>query len=150
MNTPFMHACQSASKEIVAYFLKFAESKKSDKFNLNARDKNGNTAFHFACINKNEDIVNLIKDAAAKLKIELDLQNNQGKTGYALWPDKSEDPETSKRPRLDDASANQSSSTSGSSDVTPADETPSNPSNDEPQAPDMPSINTPVLSPRFI
>ena len=84
---------------------------------------------------------------AAKLKIELDLKNNLEKTGYDLWPEKFEEPETSKRPRLEDVSAHQSSSTDGSSNMI-TDEATS--PNDDPQAPDMPSINTPVLSPRFI
>ena len=47
--TPFMYACQNGFKELVAYFLKLAESKKRKDFDLNATDKNGNTAFHYAC-----------------------------------------------------------------------------------------------------
>ena len=151
MKTPFMHACESEFTDIVDYFLKLAESKKSDKFDLNAKEKNGNTAFHLACISKNEDIVNLIMESAAKLKIEPDLKNNLGKTGCDLWPEKFEEPETSKRPRLEDVSAQQRSSTDGSSHMI-TDEATS--SNDDALAPDMPAIlspiNTPVLSPRFI
>ena len=86
--TPLMYACTYGFQDIVAYFLKLAESKKSHEFNLNAADKYGNTAFHHACISENEDIVELIIESAGKLKIELEAKNNEEKTGYDLWPDK--------------------------------------------------------------
>ena len=99
--TPFMHACQNGLTEIVAYFLKLAESKKSD-FDLNATAENENTAFHYACHAQKEDVVDLIIASAEKLKIDLHLMNDDGITGYDHWPEKFESytlPETSKKPR---------------------------------------------------
>ena len=99
--TPFMHACQNGLTEIVAYFLKLAESKKSD-FDLNATAENENTAFHYACHAQKEDVVDLIIASAEKLKIDLHLMNDDGITGYDHWPEKFESytlPGTSEKPR---------------------------------------------------
>ena len=111
--TPFMYACQSGFKEIVSHLLKLAETRKKKIFDLHARDKNQNTAFHYACSGKFEDIVDLIIGFADKLEIPLDLKNNDGKTGYDLWPEKFEEmvvsnrpgPLCSKRPRVEPRSA---------------------------------------------
>ena len=51
-----------------------------------------------ACLNKKEDIVDLIIRSADKLKIELDLKNDDGKTGYDLFPDNFEEDNTPGRP----------------------------------------------------
>ena len=102
--TPFMHACQNGLLEIVTFFLKLAETKKSKDFDLNAKADNGNTAFHYACHAEKEDVVDLIIGSAGKLKIELQLMNNDGITGYDHWPEKFESnilTGTSKKPRLE-------------------------------------------------
>ena len=99
--TPFMHACQNGFIDIVAYFLKLAESAKSKDFDLNATADNGNTAFHYACQAKKEDVVDLIIGSAERLKIELQLKNNDGITGYDHWPEKFGCPGSSKKPRLE-------------------------------------------------
>ena len=99
--TPFMYACQYGFEDMVAYFLKLAESKKN--FNLNAKDRDGNTAFHLACLFEQDGVVNLIMQSVEKLKIETALKNKDEKTGFDLWPDKFEDgnaPGPSKRPRI--------------------------------------------------
>ena len=99
--TPFMHACQNGFIDIVAYFLKLAESTKSKDFDLNAMADNGNTAFHYACQAEKEDVVDLIIGSAERLKIELQLKNNDGITGYDQWPEKFGCPGTSKKPKLE-------------------------------------------------
>ena len=53
--TPFMYACQSGFKEIVSHLLKLVETRKKKIFDLHVRDKNQNTAFHYACSDKFED-----------------------------------------------------------------------------------------------
>ena len=45
---------------------------------------NGNTAFHYACQAKKEDVVDLIIGSAERLKIELQLKNNDGITGLDM------------------------------------------------------------------
>ena len=101
--TPFMYACQLGFKDIVAYFLKLAESKKRDSFDLNKTDGHKNTAFHLACLYERDCVVDLIMDSIEKLKIDTTLKNQDGKTGFDLWPDKFEDenaPRPAKRPRI--------------------------------------------------
>ena len=101
--TPFMYACQLGFKDIVAYFLKLAESKKRDSFDLNETDRHKNTAFHLACLYERDCVVDLIMDSVEKLKIDTTLKNEDGKTGFDLWPDKFEDenaPKPAKRPRI--------------------------------------------------
>ena len=103
-HTPLMHACKNGKKDIVNYFLKFAKSKKKVDFDLNQEDIHGNTAFHLACLNKHEEIVDLIIQSADKLKIQLDLKNEDEQTGYDLFPEKFEEqsaPGPSKKPRTD-------------------------------------------------
>ena len=73
---------------------------------MNATADIGNTAFHYACQAKKEDVVDLIIGSAERLKIELQLKNNDGitgliLTGYDHWPEKFECPRTSKKPRLE-------------------------------------------------
>ena len=105
--TPFMYACQKGSKDMVLYFLKLAQRKKKEEFDLNAA-LNGVTAFHIACHFKNRGAVDLILECADKLKIDLELKNSEGKTGYDLWPERFEDVDedvdnsrASKRPRIE-------------------------------------------------
>ena len=103
-HTPLQHACKNGKKDIVNYFLKFAKSKKKVDFDLNQEDADGNTAFHLACLNKHEEIVDLIIQSADKLKIQLDLKNENEQTGYDLFPEKFEEqsaPGPSKKPRTD-------------------------------------------------
>ena len=83
--TPFMHACQNGFKDIVAHFLKLAESRKPKELNLNASDDNGNTAFHHACQAEQHAVMELIGKSAVRLKIRLDLKNKEGNLGYKLW-----------------------------------------------------------------
>ena len=73
-HSPFMYACKKGMKDIVKYLLQLAEFKTKEKFDLNRTDSYGNTAFHLACLNKKEDIVDLIIRSADKLKIELDFK----------------------------------------------------------------------------
>ena len=153
--TPFMYACQNGLIEIVAYFLKLAETKKSKDFDLNAKADNGNTAFHYACHAEKEDVVDLIIGSAGKLKIELQLMNNDGITGYDHWPEKFESNIStgiSKKPRLEaDHPSAQSTAPASTATVTPATATATpvtaTPATDAIAVPSVPATRSPTRSP---
>ena len=90
--TPLIYACQFGFTDIAKYLLESFESETlNGPFDLNAADDNGNTALHHASLCQNEDIVDLILEAAERMEIDVELKNNDGKTGSDLWPDKFEE-----------------------------------------------------------
>ena len=57
---------------------------KSTEFNidLNARDEDGKTAFHFACRYGRKDVVEMMVNNADFFKIDLKAKDKDGKTGF--------------------------------------------------------------------
>ena len=60
--------------------------KKSAKFdiNLNAKNFNGWTGFHWACHKRKKNVVDMILNIAESFKIDLALKDNYGTTAYQL------------------------------------------------------------------
>ena len=52
------------------------------KIDLNARDKYGNTAFHYACMFGRKETVKMMIENSESLKLDLKAKNNDGKTAY--------------------------------------------------------------------
>ena len=63
------------------------QKSKSLNLDLNKAQKNGMTAFHTACNNKHEEIVDYLIANSEEFGINL-LAEVNGYTGYHLWPEK--------------------------------------------------------------
>ena len=59
---------------------------KSAEFNidLNAKDVEGSTAFHSACLMEEKKIVKMMVHLAKSFKLDLNAKNNDGQTGYEV------------------------------------------------------------------
>ena len=62
---------------------------KSDEFNidLNVKDIHGYTAFHLACVNGEEKVVEMMINKAKYFELDLEVEDNYGNTGYELAKD---------------------------------------------------------------
>ena len=60
--------------------------KNSVEFNieLNTRGNNDNTAFHYACMHGQSEIVEMIMKNSVEFNIELNVKDNQGATAFHL------------------------------------------------------------------
>ena len=82
-NESFHLACKNGRINIVQLLLKYVELE-VDRIDLNAKTKNGYTAFHWACIRGHSDIIKILMENAADLDIDLNATNNSGKTAFHM------------------------------------------------------------------
>ena len=54
---------------------------------LNSKDKDGRTAFHWACLLSRTSVVNIMINNSESLNLDLTAQDNEGKTGFKLAQD---------------------------------------------------------------
>ena len=69
---------------MVESLLKCAKTKEID---LNWQADDGLTGFHVACLRGHYNVISLIMQHSEQLKINLFLQDFEGKTGFDLFPD---------------------------------------------------------------
>ena len=58
------------------------ESSKALNIDINAKDGEKMTAFHWACIKGYSDVVKIFMDYETSLKIDLNAQNKKGQTAF--------------------------------------------------------------------
>ena len=64
------------------------QKSKSIKLDLNKAKKNGWSAFHVACKEKHDAVVDYIIANSEEFGINLYLKTKKGSTGYDLWHEK--------------------------------------------------------------
>jgi len=77
-NTPLMVACQIGQYDIVRELLK------NKDINVNAFNKNNQTALHYAAIAGHHNIVKLLCERAAGLEIDINHADNDGNTAFSI------------------------------------------------------------------
>mgnify|MGYP001443371261 CR=1 FL=1 len=82
-NKSFHLACKNGRTNIVQLLLKYTELE-VDWIDLNAKTKNGYTAFHWACIRGHLNIIGFLMENAAALDINLNATTKSGKTAFHL------------------------------------------------------------------
>ena len=60
----------------------FVQKSVEFKINLNAKNENGDTGFHFACYNDDSKIVEMLVQKSAEFNIDLNTINEDGKAGF--------------------------------------------------------------------
>jgi len=94
--TPFMNACFFGQINVAKKIIEFVEN---HQWNLRistlwAYSEHGDTAFHYACRSKCEELVDWMiasKEKMERFGILFDEKNDEGETGYDLWPEKFKD-----------------------------------------------------------
>ena len=94
--TPFMNACFFGQINVAKKIIEFVEN---HQWNLRistlwAYSEHGDTAFHYACRSKCEELVDWMiasKEKMERFGILFEAKNNEGQTGYDLWPEKFKD-----------------------------------------------------------
>ena len=80
-----MYACAKGHVQAVKLLVQESQSLNLD---LNKAEENGLTAFHIACLNNHDDIVDFIIANSEEFDINLLAEDKDGNTGYDLWPEK--------------------------------------------------------------
>ena len=73
--TALSHACKRGQEQLVSIMLEEASD-----FDLNAQDKEGNTALHYAAMSDNFVVLNLLLNKLKRFKLSVDKMNKKGET----------------------------------------------------------------------
>ena len=80
---PLLTACENDRVNTVRILIEF-----SDVIDFNFKDGLGRTAFHYACIERNGEICDMLVESAKKTKIDLESKDKSNMSGYDCWPEK--------------------------------------------------------------